>query len=360
MFLLAKGADGSMRDALGLLDQALSYGGNEIRHDDLLAIMGVADRNQVLEMVRAIQKKDAGEAILRVQELVEQGHDLKQFCHELVQVIRDLTMFKIAAAPEGLVECPPEDFPELKTLAEGFSPEELQWYFKMFSKTYDEIKNFFYPPFLLEMTAVRACRVSLSRPIDRILDQIARLEDRVGGAAGKAPTAGAEGPPKPRLKRPPPVPAADGPEKDLGVKPPGSDGGDRAVKSEPGEASRPPAAGTPDHSDPWKRIIQVAKQKRPYLASYLDQGVLTTVSEEEVVVGYPRSASFFVELIQKQENISLIRSLIEECFGRKLRFRVVLHGEGELAAQPSKDLHPTVKEALKIFGGDLVDPGSPK
>src|SRR3990172_3649267 len=159
MFLLAKGAEGSMRDALSLLDQVVAYGGSQVRQEDLLTVMGVVNRQQLLGMIRSIQKKDAAGAVGHVQELVDQGHDLRQFCHDLAELVRDLLVFKIAKQPEAIVECPSEEMEELNALSRGFSAEELQWLFSVFAQTYEEIKNFFYPPFMLEMAVVRAARI---------------------------------------------------------------------------------------------------------------------------------------------------------------------------------------------------------
>jgi DNA polymerase-3 subunit gamma/tau len=353
LFLLARGADGSMRDALGLLDQVLAYGGPQVRQEDLLAIMGVVNRPQILAVVQSIQQKDASRAVGQVRELVDQGHDLRQFCHELVEMVRDLLMFKIAKQPEILLECPLEEMEELKTLSQGFSAEELQWLFNIFSQTHEEIKNFFYPPFLLELAVIRAARIDPVEPLGTILEKVMALERRLQNVAEE-------------MARP--VLSPDKQDTGSSPRPPNfSIVGNTTKQEEMSEGS------TPDIQEQWQKVIQGVKAQRPYLASYLDQGVLMNFTDDELVIGYPKTSSFFVELIHKEENLSLITSLLKELFSKSLKFKAVLVESVPTIERPTQsgqqsassglsrattpgDIHPVVKEALKILGGEIVDP----
>ncbi|MCI0525966.1 MAG: hypothetical protein L0Y56_00735, partial [Nitrospira sp.] len=342
------GADGSMRDALGLLDQVLAYGGPHVRQEDLLTIMGVVDRPQVLAMVQAIQQKNASRAVAQVRELVDQGHDLRQFCHELVETIRDLLMFKITKQPETLVECPLEEIEELKILSQGFSTEELQWLFNIFSQTYEEIKNFFYPPFLLELVVIRAARIDPVEPLGTILEKVVALEKRLQDSADMV------------------LPVSSSNKQDTKSSPQPQDlsnTGNATIKEGTLENS------TPDISGQWQKVIQTVKAQRPYLASYLDQGILMNFTDDELIIGYPKTSSFFIELIHKEENISLITSLLKGIFNKSLKFKAILVESLPASEKATKgnqqtlprttapgDIHPVVKEALKILGGEIVDP----
>jgi len=352
LFLLAKGADGSMRDALGLLDQALAYGGPQVRQEDLLTIMGVVDRPQILEMIQAIQRKDASKAMGQVRKLVDQGHDLRQFCHELVEVVRDLLMLKISKQPEALVECPSEELEELKALSQGFSLEELQWLFSIFSQTHEEIKNFFYPPFLVEMAVVRATRIHSVEPLDKILEKVLTLEKQLQHSAE---TISAPSSTSSSLTSPPSMV-----QPEVGMSPPPQRSTSDHLGPNPGHNEASSEVSPLDRSGQWQKVLQGVKEKRPYLASYLDRGVLMSLTGEELVIGYPKASSFFIDLIHKEENLSLITSTIQECFQKTLKFKVLLVEslpDMERSVHSSKaDIHPVVKEALKILGGEIVDP----
>ena len=379
MFLLAKGAEGSMRDALSLLDQVVAYGGSQVRQEDLLTVMGVVNRQQLLGMIRSIQKKDAAGAVGQVQELVDQGHDLRQFCHDLAELVRDLLVFKIAKQPEAIVECPSEEIEELNALSRGFSVEELQWLFSVFAQTYEEIKNFFYPPFMLEMAVVRAARIEPVESIEKILEKVMSLERRLQHSADVISSSASVGP----HGFPPTTEDTTGQEMQ-------ADGGDPQSKADDpvfpleqmparrsGSAgSRPTEMSLEDHTAPlklsreasdalpvdvsgqWQRVVQRVKAQRPYLASYLDQGLLMSATDAELVIGYPQTSSFFIDLIRKEENLGLITSLLKECFKKSMKFRAVLNTAPMIEEKTTSDIHPVVKVALKILGGEIVDPKS--
>jgi DNA polymerase-3 subunit gamma/tau len=353
LFLLAKGADGSMRDALGLLDQALAYGGPQIRQEDLLTILGVVDHQKILEMIRYIQQKDASKALKEVRELVDQGHDLRQFCHELVEVVRDLLMIKISSQPETLVECPLEELEELRALTQGFSLEELQWFFSIFSQAYEEIRNFFYPPFLLEMAVVRATRIHSVESLDKILEKILALEKQLQYSfeRGSVRSSSVQASPPSVTKPDPGIPSSSHLDS---LEPSSSRSGHN-----PQPDTTSSEAPVPD-SEQWQKVLQRVKIQRPYLASYLDQGVLISLTEEELVIGYPKASSFFIDLIHKEENLNLITTTIKEQLQKTLRFKAILVESPpdmvKSAGLLKPDIHPVVKEALRILGGEIVDP----
>jgi hypothetical protein len=81
-------------------------------------------------------------------------------------------------------------------------------------------------------------------------------------------------------------------------------------------------------------------------------------TETELVIGFPQTSSFLIDLIQKEENQSLIRSVLKECFQKTLKLSAILLNDRSVMERRSKDIHPAVKEALKILGGEIIDPKS--
>jgi DNA polymerase-3 subunit gamma/tau len=97
--LVAKASEGSVRDALSLVDQVVAYGGAEVREEDVVAILGVVDREGFATLTRAIRDKDAAGAIAAVRALLDHGHDVKLLCADLVEYVRHLTMLKLGSDP---------------------------------------------------------------------------------------------------------------------------------------------------------------------------------------------------------------------------------------------------------------------
>jgi DNA polymerase-3 subunit gamma/tau len=97
---LAREADGSMRDAQSLLDQVISYAGQEIRDEDIVDVLGLVDRKILSDTVEAIANQDAGRCLEIVEEVYQYGYDVQHFCRELLQTLRNLLLIKVAQHPE--------------------------------------------------------------------------------------------------------------------------------------------------------------------------------------------------------------------------------------------------------------------
>ncbi|MES4784532.1 MAG: DNA polymerase III, subunit gamma and tau, partial [Nitrospiraceae bacterium] len=98
---IAHASEGSMRDALSLLDQAVAYSGKTIRHDDLESLLGTIPQEQVRAMISAVIAHDSGVALRLVAQLLDQGHDLRAYCGELVEYVRNLLVASVVPDASG-------------------------------------------------------------------------------------------------------------------------------------------------------------------------------------------------------------------------------------------------------------------
>src|SRR5947209_9105307 len=159
--MLARAADGSMRDALSLLDQAVAFGGKEVRSDDLMALLGSVSHQSLRELVTAIVEQDPARALRAVAAVQDRGSDLRQFCSELMEHIRNVLVAKMVPGADDLIELAPEELAETKADAERLPVENVQELFRIFHQTEEGLRSSQHPWFLLEMAVVRACRLMI-------------------------------------------------------------------------------------------------------------------------------------------------------------------------------------------------------
>src|SRR5438093_1050989 len=159
--MLARAADGSMRDALSLLDQAVAFGGKEVRSDDLMALLGSVSHQSLRELVTAIVEQDPARALRAVVAVQDRGSDLRQFCSELMEHIRNVLVAKIVPGADDLIELAPEELAETKADAARLPVENVQELFRIFHQTEEGLRSSQHPWFLLEMAVVRACRLMI-------------------------------------------------------------------------------------------------------------------------------------------------------------------------------------------------------
>jgi DNA polymerase-3 subunit gamma/tau len=234
LVLVARAAEGSMRDAQSALDQVIAFAGLTITVDDVSTVLGLVGRDLLFDIMAAVADEDASSAFALAGRAVEGGHDLKLVCRELARLVRDLLLLSVDPSRIDDPEVAPEsERDRLGALGRRYSREDLLRAFDLLGRAESEVKLSAQPRFHLEMALLRWIHLRKLVPIE---DVIAGL-DR-GGMS---------------LAPPPSAPASHRPGGSSGSgpatgRPPGSGGGLR-----PSFGSRPPL-GPPKPSGPKASI----------------------------------------------------------------------------------------------------------
>ena len=118
LHLLARLAEGSMRDGLSILERCVSACGTTLTYENITAVLGIVQRDLVLSITDAIASGDAGNALAAIDRLVTEGKDLNTFCDTLLSHMRDLLVIKVAPGAEQILDYPAEEYVQLKAQAE--------------------------------------------------------------------------------------------------------------------------------------------------------------------------------------------------------------------------------------------------
>lgn len=368
--MIAQAADGSLRDALSLLDQAVAYGGPSISEEELRQLLGVIDRGQMAPLFEALARRDAPAGLRAVRQVVEQGQDLRQFCGMILEWLRHLTVAKLCTtsgakgdAPAEILDLSEEDRLTVEQLSSRFEPEELQRLFLLWGRVVEELRGSLDPVFTVEMGVVRSTQLPALESFAVLLEKAAALERRLG-VTPDTPT------------QPVSSPVAPGGQPRVAVEetrvPPQS-----TVHAPSGPASEPiatPSTGTDEQAE-WRTLVHAIKQQKPNLATYLEGGQLLEVTERELVLGYPERSAFMAEMMKKAANQEFLAAAAAQQFRRSLRVKIVVtKGTGaELsgaaaagavtmgAGSPSTELplEPLIHTVLDLFDGSVVVPPLP-
>ena len=384
LHLLAREAEGSLRDGQSLLDQVLSFGGKKVTDEEVNEVLGLIDRKVIHGAIQALADGDKIRLLQIVEEIHTFGYDLKQFCGELTRLARDLLVLRVfptgVIERSGLIVLPEDEIQELSSQVEKFSLEEIHSLFRSLLTAHDEIARSAFPRLVLEMTLTRVARKKPIFSVEEALERLRRMEERLNSGLDTPPPLP---PPQPM------TPARTLPTLTKSIAPPSS----HALAEEEGPESfnlkanegntAPPAieesAETPEGvageiHDQWKAFVQFAKRKKPPLASLLEQGSPLTLNEEFLEIGYPHK-SFYLERMQEMDTRSVLNTLCSEFFQRKMMVRVAGMNPQPLSPYPpgagpegnherrnSKRNqeeealnHPLVKEAINIFGGRVME-----
>jgi len=361
---IARASEGSMRDALSVLDQAVAFAGKNVTHSNLETLLGAVPQEHVRAMIGAVIAQDSPAAVGVIAQLLDQGHDLRAYCADLVEYARHMLVAAVVPAAQelqSLIEAPEDDMRQIIADAKTFSVEQVQELFRILSHAEDALRLSAHPRFVLESAAIRATRLLAA-----------------GTPAAAAPTAANQAPRQAVPQAAPARPAAQTPSVSPPARPPAA-----PPKPAPPRSSLQPAGAKPSQAAPppapppvqlnWEQVVEHVSGRHPNIGAFLEQGTLLGIDGNQLMIGYPANASIARGMMEKPDNQQLITALCAELAGRPVRLRIVELADGQTAApspaqvraakaRSQKDAlleqtraHPLAKQARDVFGSDVVD-----
>jgi DNA polymerase-3 subunit gamma/tau len=212
--LVARSAEGSMRDAQSALDQVMAFAGRTIALDDVSTVLGLVGRDLLLDLVQAVVDEDGPRAFSLADRAVESGHDLKLVCRELSRVVRDMMVLSIDPARAGDGDLGEGERERLQELGRRFSREDLMRAFDVLSKAEQEIRTVSHPRYYFEMVLLRWMHLRKLVPLADLLEQLgsggstARSTAAPPSRAAVPPVRTSPVAPKPQASAKPPAPVA--------------------------------------------------------------------------------------------------------------------------------------------------------
>lgn len=177
---IAKAADGSMRDALSLMDQCMAfYFGEELTYDKAMEVLGAVDTGVYSELLRIIMKQDIIGAIHLLEDLIMRGRELGQFVIDFTWYMRNLMLAKTSENMEDVIDVSSENLQRLKEEAQMTELPALMRYIRIFSELSGQIKYASQKRVLIEMALIKLCKPSMETDMESVLQRIRCLEEQV-------------------------------------------------------------------------------------------------------------------------------------------------------------------------------------
>jgi len=204
--LIARSAEGSMRDAQSALDQVMAFAGQTISLDDVSTVLGVVGRDLLFELIEAVVSEDGARAFALADRAAESGHDLRLICRELSRVMRDMMMLSVDPSRAEDGDLAEGELERLSALAKSFSREDLMRAFDLLAKSEQEIRASSQPRYYFEMLLLRWMHLRKLVPLTELLEQMGGKPPAVAPRT-VAPRTIAPRPVDPRTSAPAPAPA---------------------------------------------------------------------------------------------------------------------------------------------------------
>jgi DNA polymerase III subunit gamma/tau len=183
--VIARMAEGSMRDALSLLEQARAYCGDNIPDRDVRELLGVVPEDALNELVEAIAAGSADRALGLVHTFQQEGRNLQHFCREAIRHMRNLLITRVCGADSDLIAATQDQRPALAKAAAQFSEEDLTRFFNVLLQTDDDLRRKPDPRVHLEMGLLRLIHAGRLAPLEELLSELGG-ENKIPAAKGAA------------------------------------------------------------------------------------------------------------------------------------------------------------------------------
>ena len=337
--MLARAATGSFRDALGTLEQLVTYGGKTVELDDVLDILGVADAEQVLAAGEALATREPKEALLGVQRLSDSGRDYTQFMRDLSAHLRHLFVVQTLGEVPDSFSVTAGHGDRLASQAERLSQGEILRALDFLAAALAAVKDGSEPRLQLEMALLKATQPQADLSLQTLIFRIEQLERRLGDE-----------------------PAADNDEAEPAAAPasapaPQRSGGGpaAAVVVEPREEQDPQPAGAIELEQVralWPAVAETVGEENGMLGAAIGAALPTAVEGERLTVAFPADAAFVKK--KAEANRELVVAAVRGLTGHSLALAFEL-SEDAVAAGPATLDHDQLIERLRQeFGAEEV------
>ncbi|NGP75194.1 DNA polymerase III subunit gamma/tau [Balneolaceae bacterium YR4-1] len=178
LHVIAKKADGALRDALGLMDQAIAFCGTDIEHDELLRALNVVSKERMFQFMDAVESQNSATGLELINELLQEGYDIQEFLIGLTEHIRNLYVAKNSEKMH-LVEASKDTKERYKTASNDFSDDDLMRMLHIVNEAQYKIKEAHQPKILFEITLLKLIHMERTRNLNALISDLNDLKKKL-------------------------------------------------------------------------------------------------------------------------------------------------------------------------------------
>ena len=287
---IAKAADGSMRDALSLLDQCIAFYLNEdLTYDHVLDVLGAVDTQVYSALLRKTLDQDLVSVMEQIEALVIQGRELGQFVTDFTWYLRNLLLLKSSDHMEDVLDVSTENLTQLKEESQMIEMDTLMRYIRIFSELGGQIRYASQKRVLVEVAFVKLCKPAMETNQDAILDRIRALEKQLEEGVTVVPAT---------------LPYQE--------------------RSESNEKKEPPAPAPKALPEDVQAVVKnwhnIVNQLHPLIRTYLKDARLKALDGDKL--GIIASTSTGEEFLKKEEHLNEIKAVIQRDIGKEMELLV--------------------------------------
>ena len=333
--LIAEAADGSMRDAQSLLDQAVAFSGENIGDEDLKTILGTIGQDVLFRFSSAVLDEKPEEVFPLVENVVAAGNDLRVVFGKLIEHFRALLLVRSVEKPEDLLAVSPEGLQALKDEAAKAGPEDHLRYLLALQQAEAGLRYSTMPRIYFEAFLVKLCHFRRIVPLRELIKDVEALKETPQRTAPARPS----GPPARET-----APAG------AGSRPAPGGGPQPGPQRTPSEPAAPPKPEAPSGKDIFGRVLEKLAVDRAPLAALLGEYSSVMIRDNALEVFFGSGRGFFVTSIQEKD-ARAVEKAASDVLGRDIKVRFAEESAtGGGPIKPGRELESAMKDpAVQFF-----------
>lgn len=373
--VLARAAEGSLRDGLSLLEQAIAYCGDNITDSQVRELLGVVAEEILDSLIGAIENQSAEQALSLVQRLHSGGHNLQHFCREAIRHIRNLLVAKVAGADSELITEPLDRRERIAAQADNFDEEDLTRFFQILMATDEDLRRKPDPRLHLELGLLRLVNATRLAPLERVLsdlraeklpsDSARRLAPASRSASAATSNASPTAPKMQLASAAATSSTSAGADASINSSPNLSSGSSEKLSPVPAAPLRVVAKAAERHfsglaAAQMEAIQSLLRTQQKFLWSMVEHATRWELHGSEMSLYFPAENRSLTDILQGRETMEKLRNVLSSVVGQPLRVCVKLDSSrsapprlSDLRARVEQD--PIVRAMLERFGGKISE-----
>ena len=342
--LIARVSDGAARDALSILDQAISMGDGSVNYDNLVEMLGLVTNEYLFDITSAIIEKNVEKAMVVIEKVVFAGKDMYLFIKDLIEHYRNLLMLKVTSNPQEVLDMSLENIKLLDEQSKRIRVEEIMRDIRILQEAEGNAKLSKQARLYLELAAIKMCKIEYDTSNEVILTRINKLEEAIKNGSIKVVQGN----------------KTESVQKNNNLRNNIVNGGnniERKPKAQEKNSSLENSnslgkSKTSDVQRAWKDILETFKSRRAMIIfASIVTGKVVDCTDGIVTIKYDAQYSFNKQRLEKPENIKVINEVFSEVMRENLKVRFIVDGENE----ERKSTEDLIKDAMGDIPLEIFD-----
>jgi len=374
--LIARASEGSVRDALSRLDQALSVSPDGVTASVVAQALGLAGLDAYFELGEALASRDPKAALETLDRLHDRGMDVEEVADGLTHHLRQLLLVAVDPSLVRLIDAAPTDRERYAAQAARFQANDLSAMLALLLETRGQLRRAEAPRVLLEVCLVELCTLPSASDVGSLIGRLEALEARLGGAPAPAPAPRAKPEARTTEAAAPPRRASESPARV-------AESPARASESPVRPADPPPPAERTAAIEPaaegdavirWRQAVDRVKERKLLLGTCLEEGFFLGIAGSNVRVALSPEHAFHRAMLEMKENREILNQEFERLYGRGVTLVCVssdqaVSGSGYQVRPTTPGAEPDeeggtdgapdglVQRIVDLFDGEILKPG---